>query len=179
MAQHPIDGRWCSIVSSVCVCVCLVFFFFSWGLPLTEVTPVECQLGETFLNRKMNQNPHEKMVLMKLSDNWMINFWPVSEQLHFVWRLLLCTLSTVAHSSPGHNISHSVHTQWMEGERGREWERVGESSSLHEHSLKCVQEIVKQQVSITALLSGFSFWKPLSFASAGLKPAENKNTGQK
>lgn len=60
----------------VCVYVLLFCFFFvfhsaedSIFCSLSEVTLVECQLGGTFINRKINQNSHEKMVLIKPSDH--------------------------------------------------------------------------------------------------------------
>lgn len=175
MAQYPIDGRWCSIVSSVCVCVCLFFFFFmgtsidqsdTCGMPAwRDFSKSENESESTW------ENVPDK-TFWQLNDKFLASIRAASLCLEVitVYFIHCCSFITWAQHQP-----QRPHT--MDGRRERK--RVGESSSLHEHSLKCAQEIVKQQVSITPLLSRFSFWKPLSFASAGLKPDENKNTGQK
>lgn len=172
----------------VCVCayVCFFFFFIEQGTSIDRSDTCGMPAWKDF-SKLVNdleftwENGPEK-TFWQLNAKFLASIREASLCLEVitVYFIYCCSFITWAQHQP-----QRLHT--MDGRRerkrvgrDREREREKESSSLHEHSLKCVQETVKQQVSITPLLSRFSFWKPLSFASAGLKPDENKNnTGQK
>lgn len=54
--------------------------------------------------------------------------------LRFAWRLLLCTLSTVGHSSLGHNISHSVSLTYVKRARVQAASYVATRCSLRKET---------------------------------------------
>lgn len=88
------------------------------------MTLVECWLRVTFINCKINQKTQEKTHLIKIL--WQLNdkfagLYP--NVLWIAWRLLLCTLSTIGHSSPGRSLSPSL--TYAERERERKQMQAG------------------------------------------------------